>query len=185
MKQTIIIALLAMLTSFAGFAQEITGAWNGTLEVAGQNLRLVFNIEKSEAGISSTMDSPDQNAYGIPVSETTFDGSKLFISITQAGIKYEGTLAGDSITGTFSQMGSSFPMVLSKKAQKVEKPKRPQEPEKPYPYVSEDVKFENAEAGIHLAGTLTLPDAKGKHPAVVLISGSGPQNRDEELMGHK
>ncbi|MBN1116926.1 MAG: alpha/beta fold hydrolase [Bacteroidales bacterium] len=177
--------MLALLTSIAGFSQEVEGAWNGELNVAGQKLRLVFNIEKSDAGISATMDSPDQNAYGIPVSEATFEDSKLFISITPAGIKFEGTLAGDSISGTFSQMGSSFPMTLSKNAQKVEKPKRPQEPDKPYPYVSENITFENTEAGIHLSGTLTLPDAKGKYPAVVLISGSGQQNRDEELMGHK
>lgn len=185
MKKIIIILLFALFANFAGMAQNITGAWNGALEVGGQKLRLVFNIEKTDDGISATMDSPDQNAFGIPVSEATFDGTKLFISITQAGIKYVGTLAGDNITGTFTQMGSSFPMVLSKNAQKVEKPKRPQEPEKPYSYVSGDVYFENSEAGIKLAGTLTLPNAKGKHPAVVLISGSGPQNRDEELMGHK
>lgn len=185
MKKITIILLLALLTSISVLAQDITGAWNGALEVGGQKLRLVFNIEKTDAGISATMDSPDQNAFGIPVSEATFDGSELSITITQAGIKYKGTLTGDSITGTFSQMGSSFPMVLSKNAQKVERPKRPQEPEKPYPYISEDVTFENAEDGIQMAGTLTLPDAKGKHPAVVLISGSGPQNRDEELMGHK
>ena len=142
MKKIIIILLFALFANFAGMAQEITGAWNGALEVGEQKLRLVFNIEKTGAGISATMDSPDQNTFGIPVSEATFDGTKLFISITQAGIKYVGTLAGDNITGTFTQMGSSFPMVLSKKAQKVEKPKRPQEPEKPYPYVSEDVYFE-------------------------------------------
>lgn len=186
MKKTTIITLIVLLAALNGFSQNITGAWNGMLEAApGQKLRLVFNITESETGISATMDSPDQNAFGIPVSEVTFEGAKLVIIIKQAGIKYEGSLEGDSITGTFRQMGAAFPMVLSKKAQKLEKPRRPQEPQTPYPYVSEDVHFENKAAGIHLAGTLTLPEAKGKYPVVVLISGSGPQNRDEELMGHK
>jgi pimeloyl-ACP methyl ester carboxylesterase len=186
MKKTIIIALLALMTSFAGFAQEITGAWNGILKAApGQNLRLVFNITETETGISATMDSPDQSVFGIPVSEATFKDQKLTIIIQQAGIKYEGTLAGDSIVGIFNQLGSSFPIVLSKSVKKAEKPIRPQEPKKPYPYFSEDTTFKNTEAGINLAGTLTLPGTESKHPAVVLISGSGPQNRDEELMGHK
>ena len=85
----------------------------------------------------------------------------------------------------FSNIGLSLPLNLSKN--KVEKAKvvRPQEPTKPYPYYVEDVVFENKNAKITLAGTLTLPKKDGKYPVVVLITGSGPQNRDEEILGHK
>ncbi|MFP4663752.1 MAG: alpha/beta hydrolase family protein [Bacteroidales bacterium] len=185
MKKTIVILLLIILTVFASVAQEISGAWNGVLTaIPGQNLRLVFNITETDTGISVNMDSPDQSVFGIPASEATFESPRLTIIIKQAGIKFDGTLDGDSIAGTFNQLGSSFPLVLSKNGKKAEKPNRPQEPQKPYPYVAEDITFEN-ESGITLAGTLTMPDKEDKFPATVLISGSGPQNRNEELMGHK
>jgi pimeloyl-ACP methyl ester carboxylesterase len=106
--------------------------------------------------------------------------------VVNAGIEYEGTLGSDGIsTGTFKQGGQSFPLNLSREAIEKEETVRPQNPVKPYPYVEEEVTFENKEARIRLAGTLTLPHKNGNFPAVVLISGSGAQNRDEELMGHK
>jgi uncharacterized protein len=167
-------------------AQEITGQWNGLLEVSKKvQLRIVFNISESETGLTSTMDSPDQKVFGIPVDETTFSDQKVRLIVKSAGFEYSGELTGDSINGTFMQGGQSFALTLKK--EKIEAPIviRPQEPKKPYPYVSEDITFRNDEANISLAGTLTMPKGKGKFPAVVLISGSGPQDRNEELLGHK
>jgi fermentation-respiration switch protein FrsA (DUF1100 family) len=184
--RTFSILLILLLTSITVKAQDITGQWNGALKVQGTQLRLVFNISKTDNGVSSTMDSPDQGAKGIPTTTTNFENSILKITIANAKIEYQGTLGKDNIiVGTFKQGGQSFPMNLSKEVIEKEKLVRPQEPIKPYPYYSEDVTFENNKAGIILAGTLTLPKKDGVFPVVILISGSGPQNRDEELLGHK
>lgn len=184
--KTLLLVLIAFLTSLSLTAQNITGEWNGALKVQGTQLRLVFTITKTDTGISATMDSPDQGAKGIPTTTTTFENSILRITIANAKIEYEGTLGNDNIiVGTFKQGGQSFPMNLSKKAIEKEKLERPQEPIKPYSYYAEDITFENKKAGIRLAGTLTLPQKEGVFPVVILISGSGPQNRDEELLGHK
>lgn len=185
MKNTALI-LLVSIFSLTAFAQDITGQWNGALKVQGTQLRLVFNVSKTDNAISSTMDSPDQGAKGIPTTTTSFENSILKITIASAKIEYEGTLGQDNvIVGTFKQGGQSFPMNLSKEKIEKEKLVRPQEPTKPYSYYSEDIIFENKTAGISLAGTLTLPKKEGVYPVVILISGSGPQNRDEELLGHK
>ena len=184
--RTFSILLISLLTSITLTAQDITGQWNGALKVQGTQLRLVFNVTKTDNGVSSTMDSPDQGAKGIPTTTTSFENSILKITIENARIEYAGTLGKDNIiVGTFKQAGQSFPMNLSKEVIEKEKLVRPQEPIKPYPYYSEDIIFENKKAGISLAGTLTLPNKDGVFPVVILISGSGPQNRDEELLGHK
>jgi fermentation-respiration switch protein FrsA (DUF1100 family) len=184
--RTFSILLISLLTTISLSAQDITGQWNGVLKVQGTQLRLVLNITKTDNGISSTMDSPDQGAKGIPTTTTGFENSILKITIASAKIEYEGTLGQDNvIVGTFKQGGQSFPMNLSKEKIEKEKLIRPQEPIIPYPYYSEDITFENKKAGINLAGTLTLPNKDGVFPVVILISGSGPQNRDEELLGHK
>ena len=180
------ILLISLLSSIPLSSQDITGQWHGVLKVQGTQLRLVFNVSKTGTGISSTMDSPDQGAKGIPTTTTSFENSILKITLASAKIEYEGTLGQDNvIVGTFKQGGQSFPMNLSKEKIEKERLIRPQEPIKPYPYYSEDISFENKKVGISLAGTLTLPSKEGVFPAVILISGSGPQNRDEELLGHK
>lgn len=185
MKKTALLIFVSLF-SLTIFGQNITGQWNGALKVQGTQLRLVFNITKTDDGISATMDSPDQGAKGIPTTTTSFENSILKITIENAKIEYEGALGKDNIiVGTFKQGGQSFPMNLSKVVIEKEKLVRPQEPTKPYSYFSEDITFENKKAGIILAGTLTLPKNEGVFPVVILISGSGPQNRDEELLGHK
>jgi hypothetical protein len=93
---------------------NITGQWNGVLSVQGMNLRIVFNINKTNEGYISTMDSPDQGATGIPVAATTFDGSKLSLAVPALGILYEGELKGGSVEGTFNQGALSVPMTLNK-----------------------------------------------------------------------
>ena len=183
--KTILILLTMLLTSSSLTAQDITGQWNGVLKVQGTQLRLVFNVDKTDSGYSSTLDSPDQGANGIPVTSTTFEDLKIKFEVANLGIEYIGELKESEITGTFKQSGQEFPLTLSRTAVEKVETKRPQEPVKPYPYYSEDITFQNVKAHISLAGTLTLPEKEGSFPVVITISGSGPQNRDEELLGHK
>lgn len=184
MKQ-LVFTLIGLLGMLGGFAQDIAGQWNGLLDIQGTKLRIVFHISKTEAGYSATLDSPDQGANGIATNPTTFEQNVLEIKIKDLKAEYWGTLAeGNTIKGTFTQMGQSFPLDLGREA--IAKPVaiRPQEPKK-IKYKAEEISFVNKPAGINLAGTLTMPKQKGTFPAVILISGSGPQNRDEELLGHK
>jgi len=185
MKKLILITL-AILINISIYSQDISGKWDGILKVQGIQLRVVFNISQKDNVYSSTMDSPDQGAKGIPVNLTSYRNLILILEIPSASIKYEGILNEENIfIGTFSQSGQSYPLNLSKNKKEKQKLIRPQEPTKPYPYYSEDIKFKNKKDNIELAGTLTLPKKDGIFPAVILISGSGPQNRDEELLGHK
>ncbi|MDR0422605.1 MAG: alpha/beta fold hydrolase, partial [Proteiniphilum sp.] len=184
--KTSALLLTLIFASFTLWGEDITGDWNGVLKVQGTQLRLVFHLSKSGNGYSATMDSPDQNAKDIPVTAVKYEHRVLTLSVAGAGLEYEGSLGDDGIiTGTFRQMGQSFPMNLTRESVEKEEPRRPQDPEKPRPYIEEEISFENREAGIRLAGTLTLPRVGGEFPAVVLISGSGAQNRDEELAGHR
>ena len=185
MKKTVFF-LVAIFASFTMVGQEITGQWNGVLKVPGAQLRVVFNVSKSENGYSSTMDSPDQGAKGIPVTTTSFENSILKLQIPAAAISYEGTLNKENmIVGNFTQGGQSFAMNMSRGIIEKKVVLRPQEPQAPYSYYTEEVTFENKTDKNVLSGTLSLPQKEGHFPAVILISGSGPQNRDEELMGHK
>ncbi len=165
--------------------QDITGHWMGLLKVQGIALHIGLNITKNENGYVSTMDSPDQGATGIPISKTSFEDHHLLFSIPGASIEYTGSLSTDSIKGIFKQAGREMPLNFGKVEKAIEKVKRPQDPAEPFPYYTEDVQFENKDAGISLAGTLSMPAKEGKFPAVILISGSGPQNRNEELLNHR
>jgi len=185
MKKLLFIVIF-LFTALGMFAQDISGQWNGLLNIQGIQLRLVFHISQLENGYTATMDSPDQGVKDIPVTSIAFEDKVLKLEVASAGIQYEGTLNESSIfEGTFKQGGMSLPLELTMDEVKAEKMKRPQEPIPPHPYYTEEVKFNNKKAKIKLAGTLTLPSKKGNFPAVILISGSGPQNRNEELMGHK
>ncbi len=184
MKRLLTGIFWVLITSFVQ-GQDISGQWFGVLAVQGTQLRLGFNIAKSPTGYSSTLDSPDQGAKGIPTTSTTFDNSTLKLSVDALQLSYTGELKGDSLVGTFKQGMLSVPMNLSRKEVGKKVVTKPQEPTKPYPYYSEEVTFTNPKASISLTGTLTLPKKDGTFPAVILITGSGPQNRDEELLGHK
>ncbi|MFO7722181.1 MAG: alpha/beta fold hydrolase [Bacteroidales bacterium] len=184
MKRSLMFLLLTMLA--AGLpAQEITGKWYGLLEVGGSAMRIVWNIDKADGVYTATMDSPDQGAKGIPVDIVTFEAPNLVLKISQMRIEYTGELVDSIFKGTFKQAIFSAAMDLTQEEIAKPTPRRKQDPKKPYPYIAEDVSFPGKEAGITLAGTLTIPPKPGKYPAVVLISGSGPQNRDEELLNHR
>lgn len=165
-------------------AQDIVGSWNGKLALPnGVSLTMVFHITKTVQGYTSTLDSPDQGARGIPTASTVLVNKTLTISIPSIGASYKGEWKEEGkMEGAFTQ-GVNIPLSLTKG--EVAKPKRPQEPHGPFPYLTEEIKFRNEQAGITLAGTLTLPQQGKNFPVVVLVTGSGPQDRNEELYGHK
>jgi fermentation-respiration switch protein FrsA (DUF1100 family) len=149
-------------------------------------LRIVFHVDSTENdGFIATLDSPDQGAYGISCGEVSFDGQQVSILVPQVGGKYEGTFSSQiTIDGTWTQGMSSLELDLNYTEEIVELV-RPQEPVPPFPYEVKEVSFKNDKAGITLAGTLTLPKGDGAFPATILVSGSGPQDRDEQVFGHK
>lgn len=180
----IVVLVAGLLCAVATFAQTIAGDWQGTLNV-GVQLPIVLHISQTNEGCTATMDSPAQRAFGIPASTVALDGKRFAFSIAQLGAAYEGAWTGDAIRGTFRQGGASFPLDFSRTAVASKPAARPQDPVEPYPYRSEEVTFVNKEAGITLAGTFTRPEQGGPFPAVVLVTGSGPQNRNEEVVGHR
>jgi pimeloyl-ACP methyl ester carboxylesterase len=166
---------------------ELEGMWEGPLKVqAGMEIRLVLNVsKKTDGSFGAALDSPDQNASGLPITMLEFKEGVLKFESKPLRATFEGKLNAEknSFEGTFTQ-GRKFPLTL-KKTDKVATLPRPQNPKRPYPYEEEEVAYENAAANVKLAGTLTLPKGDGPFPAVLLITGSGAQDRDESLLGHK
>jgi hypothetical protein len=165
---------------------SLVGSWLGELKIQSQSLRIVVNITGEEGKLKATMDSPDQGAKGLPVSSIAIDGNSVTIESKPIGAIYMGKLSPDGkrMTGTWNQRGIALPLDLVwQKAPFALS--RPQAPKAPFPYKAEDVTVENKKAGVRLAGTLLVPAGKGPFPAIVFVPGSGPQNRDEEILGHK
>jgi len=188
--RTILLALSLLLIGSLCLAQApaspVAGAWEGAIDTGAVRLRIGVAITAQPDGkLSAMMDSPDQGAYGLPLSDVTFADGVLKFVLQRANGAFEGRLnaAGTEIAGTWTQ-GGALPLVL-KKVEKLTRLNRPQEPKPPFPYRSEPVAIVNAAGRVVLDGTLTVPEGKGPFPAVVLITGSGPQNRDEEIFGHK
>lgn len=172
-----------------GMTQEspnVEGTLTGVLKVGAIELTVILHIKKQDDKFVGTLDSPDQGAKGIPISQITLEGRKLFVEVKAVGGVYEGTVSedGSEIVGEWRQSGLTLPLTFKVGGQAPER-RRPQEPKPPFPYRVKEVTFVNKKAGITLAGTLTIPKDKGPFPAVVLITGSGCQNRDEEVAGHK
>jgi fermentation-respiration switch protein FrsA (DUF1100 family) len=172
----------------AGDIRDIEGIWMGNLKAPGAlELRIVFNISTNPDGsINASMDSPDQGVSGIRVETISYKDGNLNLDVKSIRGSFEGIYKenNETIEGEWKQAGSAFPIVLNR-IEKALDTHRKQDPVKPYPYTEEEVVYENKEAGIKLAGTLTLPQSEGPSPAVILITGSGPQNRNEELLGHR
>ena len=170
-----------------GQAKFPEGVWEGPLKVGPVELLLAFHLSSDKGGAwKASMDSIDQCAIGIPCDNVKVDGKKVTIELGKLKAQFEGTSSTNNtvLKGTFTQRGMKFPLSLNR-VEKASTRKRPQTPKKPYPYGAEEVVFENPKAGIKLAGTLTMPKEGGPFPAVVLVTGSGPQDRDETLLGHK
>ena len=179
-------AFLIVLPQMNAQESVVTGTWLGKLSVGAVELRIVFNIGVDADGIlNATMDSPDQGARGIQVGDVTFEDDSLIILAPNLRGDYRGVMVNDtSLDGTWTQSGMSYKLDLVKQAGEF-KLNRPQEPMTPFPYVEENVKFPSLGGDFSLAGTLTLPEGEGPFPATILVSGSGSQNRDEEIFGHK
>ena len=182
-KSFLLFVFVLFFTPF--FGQEIIGSWAGELDIQGTKLPIIFNIKSNETGFTTTMDSPAQGAKDIPVAKTTFEKNELFLDASNMKIQFKGALVNDKIEGTFSQGGMGIPLVLSRKKEGETKLNRPQTPKAPFDYEIEEVTFVNPIDLNTLAGTLTTPKNKKTFPIVVLITGSGQQNRDEEIFGHK
>lgn len=182
--KNILIILLLIVQTVSG--QSVVGSWAGELNIQGMKLPLVLNISEKDDKLQSTLDSPKQGAKGLPVKETKFENNELTIEAPALGINYKGTLQENGeISGTFSQNGMSLPLVFKKGQAEAAELKRPQTPKPPYNYFTEDVTLKNETEGNLLAGTIAAPNDKKDIPIFVMITGSGTQNRDEELFGHK
>lgn len=192
-KRMLILAVATILGPAAVlFAQQSSatgavGTWLGALNTGGIQIRLQFHIAAGTNGFAATMDSLDQGVKGIAVTSVTIEGASVQLGVASAAGKYEGKLdeAGTTITGTWTQGGVSFPLVLHRTVGDAPAARRPQTPVKPYPYKEEDVTYTNASAGITLAGTITTPQGAGPFPAILLITGSGAHDRDESILEHK
>ncbi|MGB1294234.1 MAG: alpha/beta hydrolase family protein [Flavobacteriales bacterium] len=184
--KNIVIIIISLVFSIQMEAQDMLGSWIGSINVQGHTLRIGFNFTEENGKTKVTMDSPDQKAFGIPAQLNTFTASKIEVSISNMRVNYTGKLNKEGvIEGHFNQAGQNFELNLTKTLKEESKNLRPQHPNQPYPYNAEDVSFVNAKDGIKLSGTFTFPKTGSNFTTVILITGSGPQNRDEEIMGHK
>ena len=172
-----ILMILALMSVAVVTLKAQTGAWTGKLKVSGVELALIFNIGEE----SATLDVPDQGAKDIPVEVSRDAVGGITLNVPAINASFKGLWAGKVIAGTFTQHGMSFPMTLTPGAPVV---RRPQTPVGPFPYTTEEVSFSNGDAV--LKGTLTMPaDCDRKTPVLVMVTGSGLQNRDEEMFSHK
>jgi hypothetical protein len=199
MKKTITIVtkcislFVIMMMSSHGFSQnqeligKIKGSWSGLMKAGSAELTLVINITPDEKdNFTVTIDSPDQGVNGIATSKVSVTTDSLIVKSKVLMASYEGAFDENFslLKGKWKQSGMIFPLDLHHSFEKYSV-KRPQEPKSPYPYLEKEVIVKNDEAQVELSGTLTIPETGGPFPAVILITGSGPQNRNEELMGHK
>ncbi len=179
MKKHLLLALLLALSTLA-WAQQISieRSWKGKLAIPNMEFTLVFNL----GGDKPTMDSPDQGAYGIPVTVDEKTAANVKLSVSSINANYEGKIENGMLVGMFTQHGASFPLTLS--PYNGSKKERPQTPAGPVGYTEKEVSFSNGAA--LLSGTLTLPENfTANTPVLLMVTGSGLQNRDEEIFGHK
>ena len=175
MKRLFTIA--CMLVSVIFMAEAQTGTWSGRLDIQGTQLPIIFHLDGEEP----TLDSPDQGAKGIPIQIERGAAGKITIRIPALAATFEGQWIINMIVGTFSQMNVSFPLTLTPGEKK---PYRPQTPTGPFPYETEEVSFNNGD--VRLEGTLVLPEGYSrKTPVLLMVTGSGQQDRNEELFDHK
>jgi hypothetical protein len=192
-----VIVAIAWTASVAGISRgvsespatpaRVVGKWLGTITFGSVKLRIAFEVsEAPEGGYTASMRSIDQSGLSYPMSAVLLNGDSLRLEIGTIRSVYEGkfTADGNTIEGNWLQNGTTTPLVM-KRVDKFPEIIRPQTPKKPYPYLEEDVGYENPSAKVRIAGTLTMPKGKGPFPAVLLITGSGPLDRDETVSFHK
>ena len=188
MKKNILFLILALANALTATAQDdLIGSWTGKLDLGVAKLTLVFHLKQADGRVKVTMDSPDQSAMGIPCTKDFLSYDSLAVSVKSINASYSGRLKDGKIVGTFKQNGMSLPLVLTKGTEEL---KRPQNPQPPFPYETEEVTFRNERDSATLAGTLVLPvgynpKSKKKPVVALFITGSGQENRDEEIFDHK
>ena len=174
------------LAATQSFGQQISGPWTGQLDLGAQKLTIVLHFDKDASGKDvCTMDSPDQSAKGIPATLNFISADSVNIAVPSIGMTYAGKLNEGELKGTFSQMGMNLP--LDMKPGEV-KHNRPQHPVEPYPYQTKEIAFQNEAANAWFAGTLVYPEGYkvgDKVPVLIMVTGSGAENRDEEVFDHK
>ncbi len=170
--------------------EGLDGTWRATITRNGVELRMILHIETTDTGTHARMDMPDMMASNITMADLTRAGDTVSYTVPAARGSFIGTLNPDgTITGVWS-IPEREDATLTLTRDPDDKPRptrnRPQIPTEPYPYTAEDVRFDNPAAqGVTLAGTLTIPQGVGPFPAAILISGSGPQDRNETVFGHQ
>ena len=189
MKKNLLLIVCFLFIGINAYTQSgFIGTWEGMISIGGNSLRVVFHIKNANNGLlSGEMDSPDQGVKGINCSAVTELGDSLFIEMDKMGAYYAGKMQDAShIAGVLKQAGYVLPMNL-KKGIETAGPNRPQTPKPPFDYISEDVIYQNADKTQQFGATITIPKgwSGATYPALVLITGSGLQNRDEEISGHK
>jgi uncharacterized protein len=163
------------------------GVWQGAMEGNGMRLRFQLHVSHDDQKqLVAALDSPDQGVSGLPAIKVSQKDATFHFEIPVVSGVYDGMLnaAKTSITGSWTQNGGEQKLDFQRSNQLLEL-LRPQNPVKPYPYKEEEITFSNGKAKISLAGTLTLPPGPGPFPAAILLSGSGPHDRDESLVGHR
>ena len=185
------ITLLVVLIFFASLStaqteKSIEGNWLGTLEFSGLKMRIAFKVNRNGEEYTAKFDSIDQAMKDLDVDSVILEGGLVKFVATKLGFTYEGKLneTGNEIAGNLKQGPAAFPLVL-KRVSELPTIGRPQDPKKPYPYIEEEVSYRNEKDNVKLAGTLTLPSTSGTYPAVILITGSGGQDRNETIAGHR
>ena len=183
----VVIAIVVVGLSVSHAEDRVAGHWEGKINVPIQPLIIKVDLSIKENNWSGTIDIPSQGAKGLPLSNIQIEEDKDVVSVkfTISGVPgnptFDGHLNDETISGKFTQGGATFDFTLARDI--ISDPARPQEPKPPFPYKIEEVAFKNGT--VNLAGTLTLPKGSGRFPAVLLISGSGLQDRDQTLFGHK
>lgn len=173
------IAIMALAMALTAAADGLQGKWNGALQAGGMKLRLAVNVR---ADSTATLDSPDQGAFGLPAQVLFLSADSLSLSLPRLQASYNARLTDGMLKGTFRQGMLSLPLDMEKAQLE-----RPQTPRPPFPYDTEEVRIPNEKGGVTLAGTLTVPEDfdPATTPVAVMVTGSGLQNRDEELFGHR
>lgn len=181
-----LVAFLIVLGSFfTSFSQSFSGKWYGNLNV-GVRLPLIIHIQPlNKKKYDVTLDSPSQKAYGVAASETKVKKDSIFITFNSLSATYRAQLKEGELIGTFQQFGKKYDLKFGTDSSVILPRARPQTPKKPYPYSSKEVTFKNEKANITLAGTLTYPSSGTNFRAVILVSGSGPQDRNESMIEHE
>ena len=177
--------LQKLATQIQPATTALLGSWSGKLDVGAMSLTLVLHLKQADGYVKASLDSPDQGAKDIPAVKEYLSDDSVAVKVESIGMTYRARLKDGTLDGTFMQNGLKLPLVLTKGVPEV---KRPQSPQPPYPYETEEVTFRNEADGATLAGTLTWPmgyDKKQKPTVVLFVTGSGQQNRDEEVFEHK